>query len=115
MEEKRMEKEQKITVKIGADNTELMAALDEIEKKVDLITAKLEKLGELTGRKKRNDISGITVTLGDKEREEVEEEIKKELEKQLQVLSKLSEKEDLTVRERLDIAIAIKDIAVWLK
>ena len=62
-----MEKEQKITVKIGADNTELMAALDEIEKKVDLITAKLEKLGELTGRKKRNDISGITVTLGDDE------------------------------------------------
>lgn len=45
-----MEKEQKITVKIGADNTELMAALDEVEKKVDLINSKLEKLGSLTGQ-----------------------------------------------------------------
>lgn len=41
-----MEKEQKMTVKIGCDNTEIMAALDEIEKKIDLITAKLENLGK---------------------------------------------------------------------
>lgn len=45
-----MEKEQKLTVKIGCDNSELMAALEEVEKKVDLITAKFEKLGQLTGR-----------------------------------------------------------------
>jgi len=45
----------------------------------------------------------------------MEQGVKKELEKQLQILSKLSEKEDLTVRERLDIAITIKDIAIWLK
>lgn len=45
-----MEKEQKMTVKIGCDNTEIMAALDEIEKKIDLITAKLENLGKLSGQ-----------------------------------------------------------------
>lgn len=43
------------------------------------------------------------------------EEIKKELEKQIKILSKLSEKEDLTVREQLDIALTIKDIAIWIK
>lgn len=41
-------------------------------------------------------------------------EIKKELEKQLTLLSKLSDKDDLTVRERLDIALAIKELAIWL-
>lgn len=41
-------------------------------------------------------------------------EIKKELEKQLMILSKLSDKDDLTVRERLDIALAIKEPAIWL-
>ena len=41
-------------------------------------------------------------------------EIKKELEKQLMILSKLSDKDDLTVRERLDIALAIKELAIWL-
>lgn len=45
-----MEKEQKLTVKIGCDNSELMAALEEVEKKIDLITAKIEKLGRLTGQ-----------------------------------------------------------------
>jgi hypothetical protein len=45
-----MKKEQKMTVKIGCDNTEIMAALDEIEKKIDLITAKLENLGKLSGQ-----------------------------------------------------------------
>lgn len=45
-----MEKEQKLTVKIGCDNSELMAALEEVEKKIDLITAKIEKLGQLTGQ-----------------------------------------------------------------
>lgn len=45
----------------------------------------------------------------------MKEEIRKELEKQVELLSKLSEKEGLTVRERLDIAIAIKDIAIWIK
>lgn len=45
----------------------------------------------------------------------MEEKIKKELEKQVELLSKLSEKEELTVRERLDIAIVIKEIAIWLK
>ena len=43
-----------------------------------------------------------------------QEEIKRELEKQLQLLSKLSEEKTLTVKERLEIAIAIKDIAIWL-
>lgn len=39
-----MEKESKLTVKISADNTELMAALEEIEKKVDVLTEKANQL-----------------------------------------------------------------------
>jgi len=63
-----MKKEEKLTVKIGCDNSELMAALEEVEKKVDLITAKFEKLSQLSGQnKKTNDITGISVTLGDDE------------------------------------------------
>lgn len=48
MEQER--KEKSVMVKISCDNTEIMTALDEVEKKIDLITSKLEKLGQLTGQ-----------------------------------------------------------------
>ena len=45
---------------------------------------------------------------------ELHEKRNKELEKQLQVLSKLSEKENLSVRERLDISTEIRQICMML-
>jgi hypothetical protein len=44
------EKKSELTVELKCDNSDFMAALDEVEKKVDLITEKLEKLGQLTGQ-----------------------------------------------------------------
>ena len=49
-DDKKKKSIQGITIELGCDNTGIMAALDEIEKKVDLITYKLEKLGKLTGQ-----------------------------------------------------------------
>lgn len=80
------------------DKIELLANYFDIEK-ADLIEDKSKKHPHK--RERRESVSP--------------EEIKKELEKQIKILSKLSEKEDLTVRERLDIALTIKDIAIWIK
>ena len=80
------------------DKIELLANYFDIEK-ADLIEDKSKKHPHKRGR--RESVSP--------------EEIKKELEKQIKILSKLSEKEDLTVREQLDIALTIKDIAIWIK
>ena len=80
------------------DKIELLANYFDIEK-ADLIEDKSKKHPHK--RERRESVSP--------------EEIKKELEKQITILSKLSEKEDLTVRERLDIALTIKDIAIWIK
>ena len=43
--------ENRITIRISGDNSPIMAALDEDEKKIDLITSKLKALEDLSGRR----------------------------------------------------------------
>ena len=44
----------------------------------------------------------------------IKERVKEELEKQMQILSKLSESEDLTVADRIRIFYAINTLAITL-
>lgn len=43
-----------------------------------------------------------------------DEQLKKELEKQVELLSKLSEKEELTIQERLGISAEIRQLVMLL-
>lgn len=74
--------------------------LDELEKKLDSIKEKMSQLGQ----PEQEEANG-----------KVDFDIKRQLEKQVELLSKLSEENTMTAQERLSIALAIKDIAIWLK